>query len=182
MDDHGLTEKQLSSELMFQGRVFRALIDRVETPSGKIRTREVIEHPGGAVVLPLLPNGEVLLVRQYRYAPRLVMYEFPAGKAEPGEEALVTIQRELEEETGYMAETWHEITQLYPCPGFCNERLTLFKAEGLSLVENPRREEDEHLHVVQVTLDEVARMIRDRRIVDAKTICLLALTHPEALL
>jgi ADP-ribose pyrophosphatase len=156
-------------------------VDEAELPNGMICKREVVEHPGGVVVCATLPNDKLLLVKQFRYPLGHVLYEFPAGKLDPGEAPAVSIKRELEEETGYAADYWEELTTIYTSPGFCNERLTLYKAHGLRLSENPRREEDEFIQVLEVTLEEIRQMIRDKKIIDAKTICALALSYPGAL-
>jgi ADP-ribose pyrophosphatase len=107
------------------------------------------------------------------------LYEFPAGKLDPGETPFSTIERELEEETGYIAEHWEEITTIVTSPGFCNEKITIFKATGLKLSPNPRREEDEFIQVMAVSPDEIREMIRTKKLIDAKTICALALIQPE---
>lgn len=178
LTDEQQFEKTLSSTEIFKGSVIRVRVDEAELPSGLHCKREVVEHPGGVVVLATLPNGKILLVKQFRYPLGHVLYELPAGKLDPGESPLTSIKRELEEETGYTADYWEEITHIYTSPGFCNERLTIFKATGLRLSETPRREEDEFIQVLEVTREELQDMIRDRRLVDAKSICALGLIAP----
>ena len=176
-----LAEKTVSSREIFKGQILRVRLDEAETPSGAVRPREVVEHPGGAAVLGLLPNGNILLVKQYRYPLQDMLYEFPAGKLDPGETPLTSIKRELEEETGYLADHWEEITTIVTSPGFCDEKITLFKATGLKLSPNPRREEDEFIEVLEASPAQLKQMIRDCQLIDAKTICALAVMMPEAL-
>lgn len=171
-------EKTLSSQEIYNGAIIRVRLDEVELPDGVHRKREVVEHPGGAVVLAVLPNQKILLIRQFRYPLGQPLYEFPAGKLDPGEDPLTSIQRELEEETGYIASRWEEITSVYTSPGFCNERITLFKATGLQRSPNPRREEDECIEVMEKTADELREMIRQRQLIDAKSICTFTLVYP----
>jgi ADP-ribose pyrophosphatase len=176
--DAELVEKTVSSQEIFNGTILRIRLDEAEVPGGGVFKREVVEHPGGVVALAVLPSEKLLLIKQYRYPLGHVLYEFPAGKLDGKEDPRLAIERELEEETGYRAEHWEELTYVYTSPGFCNERLTLFKATGLSLVENAHTEDDEFIEVMEVTPDEVRQMIRERKIVDAKTICAFALVYP----
>lgn len=179
LTDEQQAEQTLSSEQIYKGSILTLRVDKARVPSGKVCHREVVEHPGGAVVHATLPNGKILLIKQFRYPLGHVLYEFPAGKLDPGEDPLTTIQRELEEETGYVADHWEEITHLYTSPGFCNEQITIFKATGLRLSPNPRREEDEFIQVLEVTRQELRQMILERKLVDAKTICALSLVELE---
>ncbi len=170
-------EKTLGSSEVFKGAILRLRLDEAEMPNGKKASREVVEHPGGAAVMAELPNGKLLLIRQFRYPLGHDLYEFPAGKLDPGESPLSSIQRELEEETGYTASDWQELTTIYTSPGFCNERISLYRATGLKRSPNPRREEDEFIDVLEVTRDELRHMIQTRQVIDAKTICTLALVE-----
>jgi ADP-ribose pyrophosphatase len=179
LTDEQQQEHTLSSSEIYKGSIIRVRVDEARLPNGEQRKREVVEHPGGAVVLATLPNGKILLIKQFRYPLGHVLYEFPAGKLDLGESPQVSIQRELEEETGYMAEHWEELTSIYTSPGFCNERITLFKASGLRLSDNPRREEDEYIQVMEKSVDELWQMVRDRTLVDAKSICALSLVYPQ---
>lgn len=174
-------ETRRTSQEIFQGNILRIRLDEVVLPHGGIRQREVVEHPGGVVVGAILSNGKFLLIQQFRYALGQFLYEFPAGKLDPGEVPLVAIQRELEEETGYKAEHWTEITHIYTSPGFCDEKITIFKATGLALSETPRREEDEFIAVLEASHEELREMIAQKTLIDAKTICALALIAPEVL-
>lgn len=181
LTDQEQMEHTRSSSQIYYGSIIRVRVDEAELPSGIVRKREVVEHPGGVVVCATLPDERILLIKQFRYPLGHVLYEFPAGKLDPGESPFTSIQRELEEETGYIAEYWEELTHVYTSPGFCNEKLTLYKATGLKPSPKPRREEDEFIQVLEVTVDEIRQMIREKKIIDAKTICTFALAYPGAL-
>jgi ADP-ribose pyrophosphatase len=165
--------KTLQSERRYSGIVFNLIVDEVEYPSGNRGIREVAEHHGGAVVVPLLDDGSVILVNQYRYPVKKNVIELPAGKLAPGEDPKLCAARELEEETGYAAENLTPLTAIYTTPGFCTEVLHIFVATGLrKLPTGQRLEEGEmDLTVKAVPLEEIALMIDQRTIVDAKTIC-----------
>jgi len=166
-------EVTVSSKMVFEGRVVNLRVDEARLPHGGIRRREVIEHPGGVVVIPILPNGNVLLVRQFRYALGAPLFELPAGKLEKGELPADAIKRELEEETGYCTDQWEHLTTVYTSPGFCNEALHLFAARNIQLSVNPRREEDEFIEVIEVSVDKLKRMVQERQMIDAKSLCIL---------
>lgn len=119
-------------------------------------------------IVPILSNGDVLLVRQYRHAVRSDLWEIPAGKIEPGEDVLSCARRELREETGYVAGSWTRLTSFFTSPGFSNERITLFHASGLRQVEQPSA--DEITERLVLPIEAVERMIRTSEIIDAKTI------------
>jgi ADP-ribose pyrophosphatase len=165
--------KTLRSERRYSGTVFNLVIDEVEYPSGNRGVREVAEHPGGAVVVPLLDDGSVLLVNQFRYPVKKNLLELPAGKLAAGEDPKVCAARELEEETGYTAGTLTKLTAIYTTPGFCSEQLHLYVATNLKkLPTGQRLEEGEmDLTVTAVPFDEVIQMIESQAIVDGKTIC-----------
>jgi ADP-ribose pyrophosphatase len=174
-------EKTLSSQRIHEGRVIQLRRDEVELPNGRKAYREVAEHPGGVVVLPLREDGRIIFVEQFRYPLGHTLLELPAGKLEPGEVPLESIQRELIEETGYEAEHWEEVSYIYTAPGFCNEKLWLYKAHGLRQVhaqgtcaDNPA-EQVEFLRCVTLSPQEAFQKIRERQIVDAKTVCLLSM-------
>lgn len=130
--------------------------------------REIVVHPGAVAIIPVFSNGDVLLVRQYRHPVRSELWEIPAGKLEPGEDALSCAQRELQEETGYAANRWTRLTSFLTSPGFSNERITLFHASDLRRVGAPDVVEIDECLVLPI--DDVESMIRDERIADAKTI------------
>jgi ADP-ribose pyrophosphatase len=153
--------------------VFNLVVDEVEYPSGHRSVREVAEHAGGAVVVPLLDDGSVLLVNQFRYPVKKNLLELPAGKLAPGEDPKICAARELEEETGYTAGTLTKLTAIYTTPGFCSEQLHIYLATNLKkLPTGQRLEEGEmDLTVSAVPIDKVIQMIENQVIVDGKTIC-----------
>ena len=162
-----LIEKKPSSEAIFDGVLLHVKRDTVKLPNGKEATREWIKHPGASSVIPLLPDGRIILVRQYRYPIDAVTLEVPAGKLDaPDEDPLVCAERELSEETGYTAE---HITKLTTIVGFSNEKIHLYAAEGLTPGKQ-HTDEDEFINVVKVPLAEAVAMATDGRIVDAKSV------------
>ena len=164
-----LIEKKISSEAIFDGVLLHVKRDTVKLPNGKEATREWIKHPGASSVIPLLPDGRIILVRQYRYPIDAVTLEVPAGKLDaPDEDPLVCAERELSEETGYTAEHITKLTTIATTVGFSNEKIHLYAAEGLTPGKQ-HTDEDEFINVVKVPLAE-AVMATDGRIVDAKSV------------
>lgn len=173
--------KILKSEKLYAGKVFNLIVDQVEYSSGHRAVREVAEHPGGAVAVAISDNGDVLLVRQFRYPIKAFLYELPAGKLNAGEDPLVCAARELEEETGYAAARWEKLTAIYTTPGFCTEQLHIFLASNLQRSSRgPALEEgEEHLTVVSIPFMKAIEMIESGEIVDGKTICGLLLAERQ---
>lgn len=141
-------------------------------PDGRRSTRDVIDHPGAVAIVALDEADNVLLVRQYRYACEAALTEIPAGGLEPGEDPLAAAQRELREETGHAAERWLELGCCFTAPGFCNERMFFFLAEGLRPADG-RPDEDENLEVTRRPLADLLAELH--RIQDCKTIAGLCL-------
>jgi ADP-ribose pyrophosphatase len=144
-------------------------VDTVRLPSGRNAIREVVKHPGGVVAVPVLEDGRLLLVRQFRYPLQKYILELPAGKLDSGQSPLETMKRELEEETGYRAEVMRYEFSFCTSPGFSDEIIHLFLARGLTHVAQ-RLEEGEHITVESYTLDECLHMIKTGEVADAKTI------------
>ncbi len=165
----------IDSRLVYDGRVVRLSVDTVRFPDGSEGQLEMIRHVGASAVLPFLgglfdPDPDVLLVRQYRYASDGYLYEVPAGlPAGPEESWEECAHRELEEETGMRAATLTPLTRIYTTPGFTDEVIRLFVATDLEPGELSR-DPDEFMEVVRVAFSEVLEMVRDGRIVDAKSI------------
>jgi len=159
----------LSSEVLYTGKVFRLQRDTVIEPGGVRADRDIIVHPGSVVVLPIFEDGRVMLIRQYRHTVGEFLWELVAGRREPDETPGVAARRELLEETGYTARRLRKLLHIIPTPGFVNEWMWIFAAEGL--VEGAARpEEDEKITPRIFTLKEVDAMIRSGRLRDAKSI------------
>lgn len=163
-----LTEKTLTSREVYRGRILRVREDTVRLPNGRTAEREVAEHPGGVGILAL-DGGDVLLVRQYRYAFSRVLTEIPAGKREPGEEPFVTAQRELREEIGATAGKWTELGALIASPGCYGEVLYLYMAQELTFGDT-HPDEDEFLDVVRMPFDRAVELCMTGELTDAKTV------------
>jgi ADP-ribose pyrophosphatase len=161
--------KILSQELVFKGRHIQVRLDKVLESSGKTFTKEIVVHPGAVCVVPILDNGDIVLVRQYRHAAQTELLELCAGGLNPGEDPLEAARRELEEETGYRAEKLVECARFWTTPGFTTEFMYLYEATGLVKTQtNP--DEDEVIDVEVATQQECLRMVDDGRIQDAKSI------------
>ena len=172
LHDPKLDEKQISSENVFSGRLLHVYKDAVRLPNGHDTTREYILHQGAVAVLPVLPNGDMIFVRQFRYPVNSVIYEVPAGKLEKGEDHLESAKRELSEETGYTATEWHYLTSIVTTPGFTNETIHLYAATGLQRgAQHP--DEDEFLDIAVFSEKQVKDMIKRQEIYDSKTLAIL---------
>ena len=168
-DDAGLTETKIDSEKVFDGRIISVFKDTVTLPGGKTATREVVRHRGATCVVPITDEGEILAVRQYRYAIGQVMLEIPAGKLDPGEPPESCALRELAEETGYTAKDYTFLGKFYPTPGYCSEIIYLYLAENLSYV-GQNLDPDEFVEVKKIPLDTLVKMVMDNEVFDAKTV------------
>ena len=161
--------RTLASKTIYRGRVIEVKVDRVIEPGGVETTREVVCHPGSVVVIPYLPDGRIILVRQYRYAAGQSMWELVAGGLEPGETPSHAARRELEEETCYRARTVKRLLEFYPSPGVMNEKMHLFEARELTPSQG-EPDEDERIETGFFTLGEITRMINKKQIHDGKTL------------
>ena len=169
INDEAFVEKQLKSELIFDGRVLHVYKDTIGLPNGRTSTREYCRHGGAVCVVPLTDQNEVICVRQYRYAVGKVVLEIPAGKLDaPDEDPLEAAVRELREETGYRDATVTSIGNLYTSPALLSEVIYMYLAENMTLGDvDP--DEDEFLEIVKIPLDEMVDMILRGEIMDAKT-------------
>ena len=164
-----MTEKKLSSKLIYDGRILRLHVDTVELPNGKQALREVADHPGGVAIVALDDADNVLTVKQYRYVFSRVIEEIPAGKLERGEDPRDAALRELREETGATPERFTDLGPLIVSPGAYGEVLYLYLAEGLEIgAQSP--DEDEFLDVIRTPFDEMVRRVLGSELHDAKTV------------
>ena len=163
------TAQILSSTSIYEGPVFGLRRDEVIEPSGVRAIREVITHPGSVVVLPVLPDKRILLIQQYRHATRQYLWELVAGRIDAGETPKVAAARELIEETGYRAKRFRVFLEMFPTPGFLEEKMFLLLAEGLTAGE-AEPEEDEKIFSRAYKRKELEEMIRSGKLRDAKSI------------
>ena len=169
MKESDFTERQVSSELIFDGIVLHLYRDIIEQSTGQRAVREIIRHNGAVCVIPINDKGEVVCVKQYRYAHAKTMIEVPAGKLDSKDEIPEeAARRELREETGYTAEKYTFIGELYPSPAILSENIHMYIATGLKKGEH-ELDEDEFLDVVKVPFNKVVEMILNGEIPDAKT-------------
>ncbi len=163
--------KILQHKLYYQGRKFAFNVDRIELPNGAIGEWEHIKHPGGALAVPVTPDGKLVLVDQYRFPTRGRVLEFPAGTLEVGEAPIVTIAREVEEETGYSAGKIQDLGEFFLAPGYCDEIIYAFLATELApLAVQPPGDDDEDISVVLMTPAEFEAAIYGGKPIDAKSI------------
>lgn len=168
---------QVATRRLHTGRIVHLDVDTVRFPNGSTGELEIFRHPGASAVVPFMtdPAGEdpqVLLIKQYRYAAGGWLYEVPAGRLDAGEDPADCARRELQEETGCTAERIERLTTIFTTPGFCDERIHLFLAAGLTRGEHAR-EADEFLEVEVVPLSRALAMVESGEIRDGKTICAL---------
>lgn len=162
------TEPTVATEKVFDGRIISLQVDTVALPDGKTATREIVKHPGAAAVMALL-DGKLLVVEQFRKPLEKFQVEIPAGKLDGGEDPMKAAARELEEETGYRAGKLELVNAFYTSPGFADEKLYLYFAEGLEEGKQ-RLDEDEYVEVEAITMEQADAYIAAGRIGDAKTI------------
>ena len=164
-----LTEVKTGSQEIFDGVILHVYKDTVQLPNGKPAIREVIRHVGAVGVIPITDDGKVIVERQFRYPLNRVITEIPAGKLDSfTEDRLSAAKRELEEETGYIATEWIDIGDYYPAAAYCDERITLYLARGLSLGQR-HLDEDEFLNFEAIPLSQLVEEVMSGRITDGKT-------------
>jgi len=168
-DDKNLVEKKISSESVFDGVLLHVRKDEVELPNGHKSTREWIKHPGASSVIPLLPDNQIILVKQYRYPMGCVTLEVPAGKLDGDEDPIICAERELSEETGYTAEKIWKLTTIATTVGFSNEVIHLYAATNLTPGKQ-HPDEDEFINTVKIPLTAAVQMVETGKIIDSKSI------------
>ena len=160
-----------NSEIKFRGKVFDLRVDEIVYNSGNEGIREVAVHPGGAVAVAIKENGNVILVKQYRYPLDKSSIELPAGKLEKNEDPMHCAIRELEEEAGYKAGKIEKLGSIYTTPGFCTEELHIYLAKDLEEGNHNREEGEFGMQILEYSLDEIEEKIKAGEIKDSKTIC-----------
>lgn len=184
-DPHGhlpgardLSEEEISTAPLVDGVLLKAHRDTVRTPDGDTSVREWIDHPGASAIVPLFDDGRTVLIRQFRYPPRRTFLEVPAGKLDvPGEDPVDVARRELEEETGWLAESFIHLASTYPCIGYSNEIIHFYIATGLARGEQDLSD-GEFVDVVEMPFEKAVSMARTGQIRDMKTVT--ALLYAEA--
>jgi ADP-ribose pyrophosphatase len=164
-------EKGLTSETVYDGKLFKVIREMVRLPDGRERPREIVKHPGAVALVPVDKDGRLILVRQYRRAADGVLLEIPAGTREPGEDAETCALREIQEETGYKASTITRLGGFYSAPGFCTEYLECFLLTDLEEVTDIEGDEDENIEIERLSKEEAIEAIQRGEICDAKSIC-----------
>ena len=164
-----LTEKTVSTEEIFDGKVVKLRIDKVELPDGSLQTREVISHPGGVGVIAMDDDDNVLMVKQFRPGAKGVLLEIPAGKLEYGENPEECGRRELSEETGFIANEFSHLAKFYVTPAYCEEIINVYSAKNL-VKTGQHLDDDEFLNVEKIPFDKLYEMVLAGEIEDAKTV------------
>ncbi len=170
--------KLLSSKVVYEGKLFRVTQDHLIEPGGKESTRDVVRHNGSVIILAIDSSNSkkdpwIVMERQYRHAASRFLWELPAGKLDPGEDALAGAQRELEEETGYRAKKWKPMVEYFASPGFLGESMKVFLAEGL-IPGDAHPEDDEDIELRLIKLSDILKKIEKGNIMDGKTLsCVL---------
>lgn len=163
-----LIEKTLEEKQIYDGKIVKLYVDKVELPNGKEASREYLKHPGGVGIVALTDKNEVLFVKQFRYPYKAVTMEIPAGKLNPGEDPLLSGKRELREETGAAAEIYTDLGTLLPSPGYTNEVIHMYLAENLTFGETDL-DDDEFLNLYKIPLEKAVKMIMNGEIPDSKS-------------
>ena len=164
-----LKETCLDSAIVYEGSFIQVVKDNVRLPDGSTSTREHIKHPGAVAVLAILDNGNLVMERQFRYPPQREFIELPAGKIDHGEDILITAQRELLEETGYVASEWTHLSTMWPCIGYADERMEYFLASGLTH-QGSQLDVGEFLEVFELSPADAMQWVKLGKINDSKTV------------
>lgn len=163
-----LAEQTLDSRLAFEGDFLRLYVDNIRAADGHLGTREYLRHPGAVMIVPLLPDGQVVLERQFRYPLKRTAIEFPAGKLDAGEDPLACAKRELMEETGYRAGRWSYLGGLHNAIAYCDEKIEMYLAEDLTH-EGAALDAGETLEVFTSTWQQLLQWVREGTVTDVKT-------------
>lgn len=162
------TEKTIKKNTLFEGKIITVRSDDIQLPDGRPAFREIVEHPGGVCVAPITPEGNLIFVRQYRYAFSETIIELPAGKLEKGEDPFEAGKRELEEETGYVADSFVDCGKVYATPGYCSEIIHLYAAYNMHKTAM-HLDDGEFLEVFEMPIGKAVEMVLNNEIRDGKT-------------
>jgi ADP-ribose pyrophosphatase len=169
----------LKQKLLYRGRKFNFEVTRLRLPNKAEGDWECVRHPGGALAVPVTSDGQLVLVRQYRFTAQGRILEFPAGTIEPDEDPATTIQREIEEETGYRAHRWQNLGKFFLAPGYSDEMIYAYLALDLEKLETPPdQDEDEDMETVLMTPQALEQAILAGEPIDAKSISSFMLARP----
>ncbi len=172
-DSELLIERKVSSKEVFNGKLLHVFYDEAELPNGETSSREWIKHPGACAVVPVFENGDIMLIKQFRYPMSQIFWEVPAGKIDSGEAQDLTAMRELKEEAGLGAGRLEYVGHFYPGIGYSDEVIHIYLASGLSIT-NQQTDEDEFVLRERIPFEEAVKMVHSGEINDGKTvICLL---------
>lgn len=163
-----LTETTVNKKYVYKGRIINVRCDDAALPNGKPCTREVVEHNGGVCIAPITDDNELIFVRQFRYPYMEEILELPAGKLEKGEDPFEAGKRELEEETGTVADEYFDFGKFYPTPGYCGEIIHLYAAKGLKATAM-HPDDDEFLEVIRIPIAKAVDMVMNGELRDGKT-------------
>ncbi len=175
-DEQNLTEQTISSIHVFDGALLQVYVDEVQLPDKSTSTRDWIKHPGASAVVPVFEDGTVMLVKQFRYPPRKMFIEVPAGKIDEGETPYSTAVRELEEESGLSCKNLEQVGSLYPAIGYADEEIFIYAGWGIDEI-GKQTDDDEFLINYRVSFSDALKMIENGDIKDGKTICALTQTY-----
>lgn len=164
----------MRTKTVYKGRLLHFMVGNKTLPNGYRARFEIIKHPGAALIVPFLTKNRVILLRQLRPVIDSYIYELPAGTLDRNESPLSCAKREIIEETGYSAERFTKLGEIYPVPGYSTEKITIFKAEGLNKEES-LPEQDEVIEHFIFGRNKIKELFRSGRIIDAKTICAFTL-------
>jgi ADP-ribose pyrophosphatase len=171
-------EKTIDVKNVYDGAIIKLEIQSVELCNKNIAKREIVRHSGGVAIIPITDDNEIIMVRQFRKPYDEELLEIPAGKIEMNEETEVCAARELKEETGCNANSISFMSVMYPSPGYTDEKIYIYKAEGL-IEGNLALDEDEFLDVERYTLNQAIEMVKSGAIKDAKTVIAIMLLANE---
>jgi ADP-ribose pyrophosphatase len=177
MSDERIVPREIRR--VFQGRIFTVQIETIQLPKGGEMQTEIVRHPGSVVIIPVTDRDEIVLVRQYRHAIGRWAWELPAGSLKPGEDIERAAIRECQEEVGRIPSRIERVGSFFPTPGYCDEKMTFFKATGLRVPgpddEEAHQDEDEDIEPRAFTRETLRHMIGSGEVIDLKTIAGLSL-------